>query len=243
MLLGNELSGWFTATHILVLTNMVLAAVALLTIRSSNRVARASEQQAVKATEQTDVSKQTLEQERAALLASVRPVVAEFPLGISITDERRDGSIFTPARDQGQVSFDCDQANTLSLIVPIRNIGAGPAFVHHARVKIIPSAVVEAIVSHEVIPSDGERAIVWIDVPEIHPYHEALFAAERSGGLDVAVFYSDLDGVQRTQTVLHIEMGSSSNPWRDQAGFVSGIQFYECDTQWVPADDPINRSF
>jgi len=74
-----------TTDHVLAAANVILAAVALATIWSSNQVAKVATHQATATEDLAKKAGDQLEQSRQALAASVRPIVA-YMLQDAVTD-------------------------------------------------------------------------------------------------------------------------------------------------------------
>ena len=201
--------GWWTTEHGLLVANLVLASVAVLSILSS----RAS-----------------LSQEREALQASVRPVIVDVPMGVYMTGEKRMGKYRTASSDRGLIVFARVHDESLFLSVPIRNIGAGPAFVDQAWLGM-PKAGTVVNVDHQVIPAN-ELAEVWIELPKSSHLHESLGKAHLSGEYWVRVNYFDLSGRQRFQTVIQIVTKASGPEQRERSTRVKNVELARCDRFW-----------
>jgi hypothetical protein len=166
-------SGFFTATHILVIVNVVLAAsatataiVGLMTIKSSNRV--------------VSLSKEQLELERQALQASIKPLVI--------------------ARGQhGDVDADYRNLNNIEsqITMTVVNIGPGPAIVHSSFLEDGAGHVFEAQSDKKIIEALSGVATIWGSMPTSN-WKPAITSNE----IHVGINYSDVADSQRTQSLL-----------------------------------------
>ena len=239
VLMGNEFTHWFANTnHILALANVVVALVAVVAIIFSGKVAKASEKTIEIAGEQIGLGQATLEQERATLLASVRPVIVEVPLGVYRTEGRKEGNILYPTVDEGRVEFDIDRDHSFSIMIPVRNIGTGPAFVHSAMITSNPGSLTTAFVDHQAVPQ-GELAHVSLDVPSDDPFHQAVVNVHLTGGLAAMIRYFDVGGVQRTQSVVRVSVRKpDEQEWSQRIAYVRQVELFRCDDNWIPEDAP-----
>jgi len=239
-------TGFWTATHVLIVLNGVLAVAALgtmfvgvLAIRASNRLAASSEDAVGVASDQLDlVTEQIrlgygqLELERSSLEASIRPVVVDVPVGLYLGE----GGLI--GQDRGEISCTFGTDQSIDLSVPVRNIGSGPAFVRRALLTTGPGNVLDAEANRRVIPT-GELAKIFIKVRPDFIGHGAVAAAVTSvGALAVALEYSDLGGEQRTQTLVHLYRFRSADGHSQGHFLVEQVELFPCDDNWVRQDKP-----
>jgi hypothetical protein len=226
-------TGFWTANHLLVLLNAVLALATVAAVGVSITVARAANRQAtatdntVKATnDQLILGRDQLEQEREALLASVRPLVVDVPLG-AFVDYRTAQEI-----DQGAVRSLLGGDGSIILHVPIRNVGVGPAFLRTAMLLPRPGTILIATTTGNVLPTN-ELGAVDILASVSDEAFPIVKASRLAGSLVIAVDYADLGGQQRTRTLLHL--GQTSN----ETAPVTQVQLFRCDEKWVRESEPI----
>lgn len=228
--------------------NCVLAFAALVSVWASLKVARSAESQAKStndtvdtANEQLKLGRESLAQERAALQASVRPLLADVPLGVYVPEGNegfRPIGIRMLNPDKGRILWTRMDDNTIEVRVPVRNIGSGPAFIHDAFFTSGPGVVVEATLDHQVIPV-GELARVSVTILATEVLHGPVLSAFMQGlELAVGVRYSDSGGSQRTQSVVVFTCDDTvENPQR-RDGDIARVEFYTCDEQWMRATEP-----
>jgi hypothetical protein len=247
MLLAAHAQGFWTGTHTLILLNAILAAAALitalvglLTIRASNRVAEATEKSAASASESTrvageqvvlgqkqiDLGQRQLDQDLRALAASVQPLVTDVPL-----DQYRQPEVRQLGHhDLGAIVV--NQINdSLEILVPIRNIGSGPAFI---RVGSIGGAVgmdVPAIFDREVIAA-GELAFAAANVSQEHISYANLQLLTTEGTWRLIVQYGDLSGDRKFQSELKIR----SQP--EKPYYIRQVRIRSLDSEWRTTTAP-----
>jgi hypothetical protein len=147
--------------------NIVLSAVAIATIKSSNRVARAAASQATDTTNLVIAAKDQLDQSREELSESIRPIIAEVPQNPK-TDENavKEGAFVLDPDCQVVVA---KHSTFIEVTVPIRNVGYGPAILTGASISVPARSKGEEgvsvdrfdpIVTAIVLPA-GAAAHVW----------------------------------------------------------------------------------
>lgn len=241
-------TGWFNTnrdlvilTAVLVLANLVLAWTTHRTIRSSNKVAASAERQAIASEEQSAATDKTvtaalaqlnlgrdqLRQEQATLAASVRPLIVEVPLGTQVMNGRH-GSAGTG--DEGQIWI-YQNDGTIRIVVPIRNVGNGTAFVKRSRLRAGVSQLrFDATTDHEVLPTNELATITAVVKPEDRGYEVLIGAVE----FRVDVLYSDLAGRQLTQSAIGFTRTPVEMPLAGRCkGSVRQVALYESDDQWA----------
>jgi len=241
-------AGWWTSNRVLVILTCVLAVASLGSVIGSLWLARSAKDQAdatretVKtASDQLELGRESLAQERAALQASIKPLLADVPLGVYVS-EQQDGfsSIGIRMRnpDKGRIWWYRADDNSIYLDAPIRNIGSGPAFVNAVQVMAGPGNVAEALLDHQVIPV-GELAKVSATFLPGEPSHGQFLSAFIEGHvLAVGVRYSDSGGSQRIQSVIYFTFEDTAENPQQRDGAVTKVEFYECDERWVRMADP-----
>ena len=236
LLCGSTISDWFSATHWLVLTNVVLAAAALLTIRSSNRVARSAEEQASatkgtveKASDQIELGRRSLEIEGQALLASTRPLVIDVPR--------------TQRKELFLHYVTTNYQDDVVITALFRNVGNGPAIVHRAFFQFDLDEEVDAYVDYRVI-AVGEVAKVTYQISFDEDVNQRIREAFFGDQLSAGLFSKDLSDTVHTLTLLHVgpRLIPDQGGRNDEAGTVQMIEIFGCSPDWSPASDPFISS-
>ena len=266
--------GFWTSEHVLVLVNVILAAAAVgtaivgvRTIKSSNKVAKSAEDQArstdasVKAAlQQVELGQKTLEQERAALQASIRPLVVDVPSGMYWRENDQEMWRFDGKRtDMGEITWikTLEYPEVVVLTVPVRNIGPGPAFIKGVQLmsgsedlstpdgtpifdrwmqgKEGRGIFSQPFIDHEVIPT-GEMARITFSVGD--PESTGVLTKDFA----VVVKYSDLSGAQRTQTVIRFSTVEPHQPPGETmfrlVGDVLRVELFYATDHWIPDSEP-----
>jgi hypothetical protein len=213
--------GLAIATLVLALKTRALAKSGQVTADAAQLTAAAAQQELELLRDQTDAAKRQSEAAEAALNASVLPVLLDIPqhtmfqLPTEITARlpyRQLGGPVPTEVDLSVISA-TDSDDFPSLVVPVRNVGAGVALGIDAAVYMeadegvvvygeAPSAI--AVGGHDHVwfggPEErlGERAPVVVD-------QDALRRVLRSGqDLVVEIAYSDVSGRQEAAASLHL---------------------------------------
>lgn len=195
-----------TTEHGLLLANFVLAAVAAWSAWLSRR---------------------GLRQERQAIQGTTRPVIVDVPLRLYM----REVSTRMDEPDMGKIRwFRPTSPVSIQLTVPVRNIGAGPAFVWGSWFGA-PGYDHVADVDHQVIPAD-ELAVISIEVDTSSTLYPAMARASEEGGMfSVTLSYTDL-GKQHYQSV--VRMMTASPPGNAD---VLNVELRRCDKDWKVESD------
>jgi len=231
-------AGFWTATHLLILLNAVLAlcavastVAALRATKSTEKLVEATNDQVMTLSRQVDIEQQQLDQEKSVQLDSVRPLVADVPLGVKVMMPPESGA--SKPIDRGSVVWAKDTDNVIRISVPFRNIGAGPAFIH--KVFFTPSVgiVVWGESMSNVVPI-GEMSNAYYWFTEGSGYSSRADSWLEAGHIKVGIWYSDIGTNQRFQSVLEVEKKESL-----LSGFaVKRVLIYRCDEQWLREDEP-----
>lgn len=230
--------GFWTATHLLIILNAVLAScavastfAALRATMSTEKLVEATNLQGAALAKQVDIEQQQLDQEKSVQLASVMPLIVDVPLGIKVMMPPESGA--SGPIDLGAVYWERDADNVVRISVPFRNVGAGPAFIH--RVFFTPSVglVTWGESRSEVVPV-GELSSAYHGFTEGSGYYSLVDSWIEAGHMKVGVWYSDIGTNQRFQTVL--EVASQENLMSSFA--VQRVLIYRCDDQWLREDEP-----
>lgn len=217
---------------------MATAIVGVFTIKASNKVAASAKDQAVATVESVALGQATLNQERAALEASIRPVIVEYPLGIDVhKSEPRDWRQLRGFVDEGRIWIavrDSAEADTVRVSVPVRNVGNGAAFVNRALITAGPGNVEDAECDHQVVPA-GESATITATIKDFSTTKLAFRYALFSKQMLVSLRYSDVGDWQRTATVIRIgtDQPDTDGPFRQTPAEVQQIEMFYCDENWV----------
>jgi hypothetical protein len=201
-----------TTDHVLAVANVILAAVALATIWSSNKVTKVATSQATATEDLAKKAGDQLEQSRQALATSVRPIIA-YVLQDAVTD----GEAMQEAANQGKkVTFDgrdhvivLDEPRHIRITVPIRNIGPGPAFLKDASFNAGESEI-PAVLQADVLLT-GESTRFWIESAEGEPNFPTL-RETIPGTFIIKIRYADAFGQQHAQAqirVLYSDLGQT----------------------------------
>jgi hypothetical protein len=205
--------GFWTATHVLILLNAILAAgsvsavvAAIFSIRSSNRVASATEK--------------SVEQERRSISAAIRPIVGDVPL---------DRSSRTKGTPPTGFIYGMDFDGKMGIEVPFRNIGQGPCFLKNIAVIGADKVTVPAVASVGVLPP-LEVGSVSLQLKIGEYGYEAVTNAMIAGEWVVSIFYHDSAGDQRSHTNFTIRHGAynRSGQWA-----VDLVELWTCDEDWL----------
>jgi len=231
---------WWTSTHVLVLIDSILALSSLLaataalsTIKSSNRVVSATEQQANALALQVDIEVQQLNQAKDVLLTSVRPLLVNVPRH---THSRMAGINRSNEIDLSEIYWGVN-GDSIIIRVPFRNVGTGPAFVHRVFFSPKVGVVMEGTATSGVVPMQELVWATYVFAPGTDFYGLKDELLEK-GMIDVGIQYSDLGGIQRLQSVLEIGKGDSKL-YRFAA---KRVRLYKCTDQWVPESEPFVES-
>lgn len=160
--------------------------------------------------------KRQLRQGQAAISTSIRPIIADVPK--------------LPEYDRaGEVTFEVSDA-MVRIIVPVRNIGLGPAFIHDAFLERWQQSKQAGTTLHKVLPRDESTPFVTTIAAG-----DSLFDWIRSRPKVVAIgiTYSDIAGNEKTQSVLHL-----GGPDYTTSYSVQMVQLFECDNDWKRKDQP-----
>ena len=229
-------TSWWTANHILILLNGVLAAASvgavmasLLTIKSTNRIVTATEDQAKKLGEQVDLDRDLLEQEKQVLLASTTPLLVEVPLGVVIEKVEFHG---VHELDQGRIYWEKDRNDQIAIRVPFRNVGSGPAFIHRVYFSPNVGAVVKGWTSSGVVPV-GELVNTYYEFTPDSTFYSVRNEWLEAGHIMAGILYSDLGSNQKFQSVLSVQRTKDSGSF-----FASQVLLYNCDDNWSRETDP-----
>jgi hypothetical protein len=205
--------------------------------KAMDESAQATKEAVEAALDQVALAQGSLEVESQALLASMRPVVVEVPLGLFTHQIER--LSYVTNIDDGAVSRSFNDDGSVLVGIPIRNIGPGPAFVRDAKLSPNPGMVFDASVDHLVIPS-GERAIIWCEATEHTIGFSALKLGLQSGSVKAMVRYSDVGGTQRTQSMMQFRFAPEEAAADYATGSVEKLELYGCDDHWAPSNVPFN---
>ena len=164
-----------------------------------------------------------MEIERDAFVSASSPLIAEVP--------------DTPGNWN-------DSDGGLVITVPVRNIGAGPAFIRKAMLSGSTGFLFETTIDHRIIPVN-EIATIRVGVAADMPGKRDLAALDE---VEVALSYSDIGASRRRQTVLKMSFGGRTTYQEgtglahSQRGRVRDVELYGCDENWTRADEPWVRT-
>jgi hypothetical protein len=229
-------TSWWTANHILILINGVLAAASvgaviasLKTIKATNRVVTATEEQAKKLGEQVEIDKELLVQEKRVLLTSTKPLLVEVPLGVVIEKVEFHG---VRELDQGRIYWEVDRNERIGIRVPFRNVGSGPAFIHSVYFSPNVGAVVKGWASSGVVPV-GELVNAYYEFTPGSTFFSVRNEWLAAGHIMAGILYSDLGSNQKFQSVLSVQHAKDSESF-----FADQVLLYNCDENWIRETDP-----
>lgn len=229
-------TSWWTANHILILINGVLAAASvgaviasLKTIKATSRVVTATEEQAKKLGEQVEVDKELLEQEKKVLLASTKPLLVEVPLGKVLEKIQFHG---VHELDQGRIYWEKGRDEGISIRVPFRNVGSGPAFIHRVYFSPNVGTVVKGWASSGVVPV-GELVNAYYEFTPDSPFFSVRNEWLATGHIMAGILYSDLGSNQRFQSVLSVQRANDSESF-----YADQVLLYNCDENWIRETEP-----
>lgn len=200
-----------TTDHVLAAANVILAAVALATIWSSNQVAKVATHQATATEDLAKKAGDQLETSRQALAASVRPIVAYM-----LQDAVTDGEAMQAATKQGKdFAFDgrdhvvvLDEQLHIRITVPIRNIGRGPAFLKDASFTVRADEISAVLLANVLLT--GESTRVWVEGREGDPNFSTLRSAI-PGSFRIKVRYEDAFDQQQAQAEIRVLYSESAD--------------------------------
>jgi hypothetical protein len=221
-------AGWWTTDHVLALANVVVAATAVGTIIFGIRAIKSSDAMAASATKQAAASDAIAESARAQNLAGVRPLLVEVPKGILRTGE-------IDHEGPGKIIWQHAAGGTIVLIVPLRNVGPGTAFVDQVRIGSAEAHIDEPEITSRAIAPGNTASVVSVaplsfDTAGSHgPLTQALF----DGVVTVDVTYADVNSSQRTLTRLTVVATRDK-----KASLVRRVELYHCDDTWEPIEPP-----
>ncbi len=195
-------AGWFTTDHLLAIAAFAAVIVAVVAIVVSNRM----------------VTRQ-LAQDREALSTSIRPIIADLP--------QMPGDDFRA----GEVTFDHSDVN-VTIKVPVRNIGLGPAFIHDAFLEQWQRGKAAATTRHRVLPSH-ETTHFFTTVAAGEPLFSWLRSRPKS--FAIGITYSDIAGHERTQSVLHLGGPNYATTYSVQM-----VQLFHCDRSGSVLTSPLH---
>jgi hypothetical protein len=229
--------GWWTSDHILALANVVLAAVGvttiifgLIAIRSSGKVAEAAGKQAdaseklAQATgKQAAASDRIAESALAENLAGVRPQLVEVPKKLLSSGRAFD--------DEGPGKIIWTQDDTITvLVVPVRNVGPGVAFVKFAAISSNKARIDQPQMTAHVIAPGDTASVVSIAIATDSAYLALAHQFARRA-VAVSLGYTDVNGAQPTLTRLTVARAAHS-------ALVARSELFHCDEKWDPIGEP-----
>jgi hypothetical protein len=238
--------GWWTTDHVLAVANVVVAASAvgtiifgLAAIKSAGQQAAASAEMAKSASAQASASadlatatgRQAVSSDRIAEsalaqnLATVRPQLVEVPKQLLSSGKDFDHE------GPGKIIWMLD-AQQVVLIVPVRNVGPGVAYVRIAMI-LSPDGVIHEpeITARAIAPGDSAK-VVSIALASDKAY-TALAERYNRRAAQVGLSYSDINGEQRTMTRLTIASAA------DGRVLVGRVELFNCDDKWDPIGEPL----
>ena len=205
-------------TLILAAAAIVSAWISVVSLKSSKNVLEA-------ATAQSKATVDLVRVARAELAASFLPLLASVPQHHldSLLDRDIDRMVLVHDKLEDH----------LTVSVPIRNVGRGPALIKEARLVSIDgsSSDVEAAPSHFVLPT-GETTVIMARKTGEDDEQDQLLIQLLNDDFRVVVRYSDVTGDQRMQTALYV---SAPNPNR----FIFQVEFNKCDENWDVTGAPV----
>jgi hypothetical protein len=230
---------------VLEVTNIILAVTALITagtaiaaVLSSMQVTDAAKEQAdataTLATATADLAKNADDQlrlAREALEASIRPAITYVPQDPSHPD-----SDLGPER---QVKAGLALPGIVFFSVPIRNVGPGPAFIQRAYLEG-KGGKTDAYLKHLVLPS-GEITQIY---GSARPGDSDLLAvaAVVENNFKVGVRYTDVNGGQRTQTVIGVARVDWSRRGHTHIYYQPMSEVtHHCGDDWKPVGAPSSK--
>ena len=236
-------AGWWNATRVLAVANVVLAAVGVgtiifgvIAIRSSGTMAKAAGEQAqASATLAVATGKQADASDRIAVsadmqnLAGVRPLLVEVPKGLL-------GAAEIDQEGPGKILWGTASGGTVVLTVPLRNIGPGPAFVDRVTIGPAQHPIAEAEMTARAV-APGDTAFVVSLTPDGTSSHGAMTQALDIGLVTVEVTYADVNSTQRTLTRLTVAATLDK-----KTVLVKMVELYHCDQEWRPIEPPFART-
>lgn len=125
-----------------------------------------------------------------------------------------------------------DTGSSLQVRMPVRNIGAGPAFVVEVLLMLDPDNGLPASLDRKVIPS-GETARFLYRTFSFTEAAPLLRSALYADTLEIAIKYADIGEGQRTQTVISLAKNLTEHTFR-----VTNLKLYKCDTYWKREESP-----
>jgi hypothetical protein len=223
-----------TTDHVLAVANVILAAVALATIWSSNKVTKVATTQATATEDLAKKAGDQLKQSRQAQAASVRPIISYV-----LQDNVTDGEALEEAADQGKkVTFDgrdhvivLDEPDHIRITVPIRNVGPGPAFLKDASFNAGESEI-PALLQADVLLT-GESTRFWIESAAAEPNFSTL-RETIPGTFTIKITYADAFGQQHAQAqirVVHTHPGQTDYFTPDH------VSYRRLDENYQPVDE------
>jgi hypothetical protein len=231
-------TGFWTATHLLILLNAVLAlcavastVAALRATKSTEKLVEVSNEQVETLSKQVEIEQQQLDQEKSVQLASVMPLIVDVPLGIKVMLPPESGA--SQPMDLAAVYWAKDPDKVFRISVPFRNVGAGPAFIH--KVFFTPSVglVTWGDSKSSVVPV-GELSNAYYSFTDGSSYYTLVDSWIAAGHMKVGIWYSDIGTNQRFQSTLEVELQKSL--LSDFA--VKRVLIYRCDEHWLREDEP-----
>ena len=194
----------------------LLAIAAFFTLKASNTVADETKNLATEtknsvllAQQELKQGEEQLRQSRLALQANFRPLIVGVPLGerASPMDTRNGGIMFTAFSNvdltDGRVSIE----------LPIRNIGSGPARL--LTVTFEAHAAQEPGVFREQVIASGEASSAILVKPDRSSHYiEFRSAAIGHSDFTARVTYSDLAGDQNAETIFIVGWVDENVGWK-----------------------------
>jgi hypothetical protein len=223
-------AGWWNATRVLAVANVVLAAVGVGTVIFGLFAIKSSATLAVAAGKQAAASDRIAVSADMQNLAGVRPLLVEVPkglLGAAEIDQEGPGKILWGKAAEG----------TIVLTVPLRNIGPGAAFVDRVTIGPMNSPIAEAeMTSRAIAPGDVAFIVSLAQLgSDATRNYEPLIRALEDGVVTAEVTYADVNRTQRTLTRLTVAKAGNTT-------LVKIIELYHCDETWRPIEPPFVRT-
>jgi hypothetical protein len=239
-------AGWWTTDHVLAVANVVVAASAVGTIvfglaairsagqqaaasadmaKSAGAQARASADLATATIRQADSSDRIAESALAQNLATIRPQLVDVPKQLLSSGKDFDHE------GPGKIIWVLD-AQQVVLIVPVRNVGPGVAYVRIAMILSPDGLIHEPEMTARAIAPGDTAKVISIALASDGAYTALAKRYDRRAA-QVALSYCDINGEQRTMTRLTIARAA------DGRALVGRVELFNCDNKWDPMGEPL----
>ena len=215
------LSDWIVSAGTLVLASaaIVSARYAAVTLKASNDVLEAATKQAAATEKLPDAT-------HAMFLASSLPLLADVP-------QHRTGDGNTDHVTELVAQIHQAKNGGVSISVPTRNVGTGPAIVKSVAFSDIDGTGngIRGSTSNKVVPS-GETTLMLTNDEGESDSGSPRLAELTTRQFRAIVDYSDYSGQQNRRTVIYIIPNGGHL-------FLRGVDVHECDAEWNIVGSPV----